>query len=70
MIKNVFIAVLSFGVALCWIKVDPECIAPNDPDVVVIEYKCSELLDYENVPEEVIDECRNKAEKSTNNKKI
>jgi len=70
MIKNVIIGGLVFIVALCWIKVDPECMAPDDPDVVIIEYKCSELTDYEDVPEEVADECRNKAEKATNNKKI
>jgi len=70
MIKNITIVLLALGVALCWIKVDPECMAPDDPDTVVIEYKCSELTDYEDVPEEVTDECRNKAEKATNNKKL
>ena len=70
MIKNTIIVLLGLGVALCWIKVDPECMAPDDSDTVIIEYKCSELTDYEDVPEEVADECRVKAEKSTNNKKI
>ena len=70
MIKNLFIVLLTLGVALCWIKVDPECMAPDDPDTVVIEYKCSDLIDYEDVPEEVVDECRIKAEKAINNKKM
>lgn len=70
MIKNVIISGLIIIVMLCWIKVDPECMAPEDPDTVVIEYKCSELSDYENVPEEIADECRSKAEKATNNKKM
>jgi hypothetical protein len=70
MTKNVIIAILAFGAALYWIKVDPECIAPNDPDAVVVQYKCSKLIEYQDVPEEVIDDCRNKAEKATNNKKM
>lgn len=53
---------------MCWIKVDPECMAPEDPDVVIIEYKCSELDEYEDIPEEVVDECRIKAETATNKK--
>ena len=68
--KNIIIAALLFVVIMCWIKVDPECMTPDDPDSVIIEYKCSELTDYEDIPEEVADECRVKAEKSTNNKKI
>jgi hypothetical protein len=70
MIKNIIIGGLIVVVALCWIKVDPECMAPDDPDVVIMEYKCSELLEYEDVPEEVADDCRNKAEKATSNKKL
>ena len=68
MTKNIIIMVLSLGIMLCWIKVDPECMTLDDPESVVIEYKCSELADYENVPEEVVDECHAKAEKSTNKK--
>jgi len=70
MIKNVIIGGLLVIPVLFWIKVDPECIAPDDPDTVVIEYKCSELLEYDDIPEEVADECRIKAEKATNNKKL
>ena len=70
MIKNVIIGVFGLAVIMCWIKVDPECMAPDDPDTVIIEYKCSELDEYEDIPEEVVDECRVKAEKSVNNKKL
>ena len=70
MIKNVIIGGLLCVVALCWLKVDPECMSPDDPDTVVIEYKCSGLLEYDDIPEEVADECRIKAEKSVNNKKL
>ena len=68
MIKNIIIGVLGVAVIMCWIKVDPECMAPEDPDSVIIEYKCSELDEYEDIPEEVVDECRIKAKKSTNKK--
>ena len=70
MIKNLIIGLLLIVVALCWVKVDPECMAPDDPDTVIIEYKCSELDEYEDIPEEVVDECHVKAEKSVNNKKL
>lgn len=70
MIKNVIIGGLLVIPVLFWIKVDPECITPDDPDSVIIEYKCSELDEYEDIPEEVADECRVKAEKSLNNKKL
>lgn len=52
-----------------WIKVDPECVNPNeDPNLVVIEYLCSELSEYENVPPEVVEECKDRANKSINHK--
>ena len=69
MIKNVIIGVLLIIPVLFWIKVDPEYTSSDNPDTVVIEYKCSELFKYNDTPEEVVDECRIKAEKATNNKK-
>lgn len=69
MIKNVIIGGLLIIPVLFWIKVDPECIAPDNPESVIIEYKCSELFKYSDIPEEVVDECRIKAEKAINNKK-
>jgi hypothetical protein len=68
MTKNIIIIVLALAVMMCWIKVDPECMAPDDPDSVVIEYKCSELVEYEDIPKEVTDECRDRANQSTNHK--
>jgi len=70
MIKNIIICILGLGVALCWIKVDPECIKSDDPNSVVIEYKCSSLDDYVNLPYEVIAECKSMAEESTRKNKI
>lgn len=69
MIKNVIIVLLSFIVVMCWIKVDPECsVNYDDPNAVTIEYQCSDLSDYENVPNEVVEECRDRANQSINHK--
>lgn len=68
MIKNIIIGSLLFVVALCWVKVDPECIQTDSPNSVIIEYECSNLEDYENVPPEVVDECRSRANEATRNK--
>jgi len=69
MIKNVVIAGLSLIVVMCWIKVDPECVNNyDDPNTVTIEYQCSDLSDYENVPPEVVEECRDRANQSVNHK--
>jgi len=69
MIKNVIIAGLSLVVLMCWIKVDPECVNNfDDPNAVTIEYQCSDLSDYENVPPEVVEECMNRADQSTKHK--
>ena len=69
MFKNVIIAGLSFIVVMFWLRVDPECVNNNeDPNAVTIEYQCSDLTDYENVPPEVIGECMDRANQSTNRK--
>jgi hypothetical protein len=69
MFKNIIIAGLSFIVLMLWVKVDPECVNnSDDPNSVIIEYQCSDLSDYENVPPEVIEECRDRANQSVNHK--
>ena len=69
MLKNVIIVGLSFIVVMFWIKVDPECVNNgDDPNAVTIEYQCSDLEDYENVPPEVVDECTERAIQSTKHK--
>jgi len=69
MLKNVIIAGLSLVAILLWMKVDPECsINHDDPNSVTIEYQCSDLSEYESVPIEVVDECRDRANQSTNRK--
>ena len=69
MLKNIIIAGLSFITLLLWMKVDPECaVNYDDPNAVVIEYQCSNLAEYENVPPEVVEECRDRANQSVNHK--
>jgi hypothetical protein len=67
--KNIIIAALLFVVIMCWIKVDPECIKSDDPNSVVIEYECNSLDDYDNVPPEVVEECRGRANDIINRNK-
>ena len=68
MLKNVIIAGLSVIVVMFWIRVDPDCMNPDDPNSVIIEYQCADLSDYENVPPEVVDECTERAVQSTKHK--
>jgi hypothetical protein len=68
MLKNVIIVGLSFIVVMFWIRVDPDCMNPDDPNSVIIEYQCADLSDYENVPPEVVDECTERAVQSTKHK--
>jgi hypothetical protein len=68
MLKNIIIAGLSVIVVMFWIRVDPDCMNPDDPNSVIIEYQCADLSDYENVPPEVVDECTERAVQSTKHK--
>jgi hypothetical protein len=68
MLKNVIIVGLSVIVVMFWIRVDPDCMNPDDPNSVIIEYQCADLSDYENVPPEVVDECTERAVQSTKHK--
>jgi hypothetical protein len=43
---------------------------PNDPNSVIIEYECASLSDYENVPPEVVDECKSRAVEATTHNKL
>ena len=53
-IKNILIAILLLVLTLFWLQGDED---EDDPDSVTIEYKCSVLKEYKNVPPEVIEEC-------------
>jgi hypothetical protein len=59
MFKNAIIVILTCIVILFWLSADPE--EYEDPNNVIIEYQCTTLDDYENVPPEVVEECRNRS---------
>ena len=56
--KNVLIIVLTTLVVLFWLSPEED----EDPDSVTVEYQCSLLDTYENVPDEVKEECYNRKE--------
>jgi hypothetical protein len=72
MTKNFAIGALLFLVVMLVLRPDPEDLCTNDPNTVVIEYECSNLDVYENVPPEVVEECRSRAEETIkrSNKKL
>lgn len=57
-IKNIVIAILSIVLILFWLQGDEE--EDYDPDSVTIEYRCSVLEEYKNVPPEVSEECKDR----------
>jgi hypothetical protein len=57
MFKNIIIIVLGTLVVLFWLS-EEEDDTTNDLDNVIIEYQCSDLPEYESVPEEVLQECK------------
>jgi hypothetical protein len=57
MLKNIVITILTIIVVLFWLGADSDENGYDDPDAVVIEYKCSTLSEYDQVPTEVIEEC-------------
>jgi hypothetical protein len=65
MFKNIIITILTLGIIVFWLQGDEE---DFDPDSVTIEYRCSILDAYDNVPPEVSEECksRNKDEPQEN----
>lgn len=58
MLKNIVIATLTFLIVVFWLKEEPEDTVSDDPNDVVIEYKCSDLSEYESIPPEVLQECK------------
>ena len=65
MLKNILIAFLTVLVVLFWLTEEPEDTVSDDPNDVTIEYKCSDLEDYDEVPADVIEECRSRGLLST-----
>ena len=65
MTKNFTIGALLIITILLALRPDPEGMCTDGPNTVVIEYECSSLDDYDHVPLEVTNECRNRAIEST-----
>ena len=51
-IKSILVTLAVIAMGLWWIRE-----GTDDPDFVTIEYQCSELSKYAQVPDEVIEEC-------------
>jgi hypothetical protein len=51
-IKSIFVTLVIIALAVWWLREGTE-----DPDYVIIEYQCSKLATYEQVPDEVTEEC-------------
>lgn len=60
MLKNIIILILAIVILIFWTKDESEDSVSNNPDDVTIEYKCSELDEYESIPPEVLEECKNR----------
>ena len=57
-IKSILATLLVIAVAYWWLR---EVV--DDPDYITIEYQCSKLDTYEEVPKEVVDECNKRFNK-------
>jgi hypothetical protein len=51
-VKSILVTLLVIAGAYWWLRE-----GTDDPDYVTIEYQCSKLDTYEEVPKEVIEEC-------------
>jgi hypothetical protein len=65
MTKNFTIGALLLIAIMLALRPDPEGMCTDDPNTVVIEYECSSLDEYDDVPLEVTTECRKRAIEST-----
>ena len=59
-IKSVIVTLVIFVAIIWWVRE-----GTDDPDYVTIEYQCSELDKYSQVPDEVIEECNKRFKKHT-----
>lgn len=59
--KVVMMVLLTISVFLMWTTVDTDTDEYDDPNKVSIEYECDKLNEYENVPDEVVQECKDRA---------
>ena len=62
-IKSIFVTLGVIALALWWLRE-----GMDDPDYVTIEYQCSKLDTYEQVPNEVLEECSKRFKQNVPNK--
>jgi len=62
-IKSILVTILVIALAVWWLRE-----GTDDPDYVTIEYQCSELNKYAQVPDEVIEECAKRFKQNEPNK--
>lgn len=66
-LRLILLYILGIVVFIYWMSVPLEdFLDEGDPDSVVIEYQCSQLDEYESVPDEVKEECINRRAKIYN----
>lgn len=56
--KDIIIVIGVIGAMFFWLSPDEDEF--EDPDTVTIEYRCSVISEYKNVPPEVKEECLNR----------
>ena len=57
-VKSILVTLFVLAGVYWWLREGTE-----DPDYVTIEYQCSELNKYQQVPDEVIEECNKRFKK-------
>ena len=57
-VKSILVTLFVLAGAYWWLREGTE-----DPDYVTIEYQCSQLKEYHQVPDEVIEECNKRFKK-------
>ena len=58
--KVVIIVLFTIFLFLMWTTVDTDTDEYDDPNKVTIEYECDKLNQYETVPDEVAQECKDR----------
>ena len=58
--KTLTLSLLGVVIFLLWMGLDVDTEDFDDPNKVVIEYECDKLDEYEKVPNEVIEECKDR----------
>ena len=55
-LKNITIVIMTIVIMILWTA--PEDFYDSDEDSVILQYKCAIINDYEQVPNEVLAECK------------